>query len=74
MENTFLAQFLKMRESLNKDIPTSKNPHTSGAAFQKQQKHVSMATIIEDLPSKAVVLQYLRDRIADMEESDCEDA
>jgi len=68
MDNTFLAQFLKMRESLNKDIPVSKNPHV-----QKQQKHVSMATIIEDLPSKAVVLQYLRDRIADMEESDIED-
>jgi len=68
MENTFLAQFLKMRESLNRDIPASKNP-----TIQKQKKHVTMATIIEDLPPKGTVLQYLRDRIADMEESDIED-
>ena len=67
MENSFLAQFLRMRESLNKDVPSSSK------AFQKQKKHVTMATIIEDLSSKAVVLQYLRDRIADMEESDIEE-
>lgn len=70
MENSFLAQFLRMRESLNRDDHSS---HAKPAHTQKQKKNVTVATIIEELPPKSTVLEYLRNRISDMEESDEED-
>ncbi len=74
MENGFLAQFLRMRESLNRDDHSkSSNNNHSNHSTQKQKKNVTVATIIEELPPKSTVLEYLRNRIADMEESDVEE-
>jgi len=66
MDNRFLNQFLKGRQALANDMQSASKPKKDTPA----PKGVSMATIIEDKPSKSVVLDYFRKRIEELEDSD----
>jgi hypothetical protein len=74
MNNSFLNEFIKMRQSLKeKEIKQSEKTINSIKAMPKPtMTGVSLATIIEDKPSKSKVIEYLtqrRDMILD-EDSD----
>lgn len=58
MDNAFLRDFMKMRQSLG-------NPDTTGKKKEKvqEEKHlsgISMATIIEKKPPPKVVMKYFK--------------
>ena len=74
MNNGFLNDFIKMRQALKeKEIKQSEKTTNSIKAMPKPTMTViSLATIIEDKPSKSKVIEYLtqrRDMILD-EDSD----
>ena len=62
-DNSFLKNFLKMRHSLER--PKEEAPAKKGSAIPlpAQEEGISLATIVEDMPVKSVVLKYLRQRI-----------
>ena len=66
MDNRFLSQFLKSRHALAND--SASKPSRSEPAGKKPK--MSVATIIEDMPHKSKVLEYLRERIQEIEDSD----
>lgn len=63
MDNAFLASFLKARQTMLVD--TGKKVESKPAAAT-----VTLQTIVDDCPPKAKVLEYLRQRIAELEEDD----
>jgi len=68
MQNAFLRDFIKMRQSLH-TTPVGKAPtkpvQVSG---QKELTNISLATIIEKKPSSKVVLEYFRKRVDEFPE------
>jgi hypothetical protein len=62
-DNGFLKNFLKMRHTLER--PKEEAPAKKGSAIPlpAQEEGISLATIIEDMPVKSIVLKYLRQRI-----------
>jgi hypothetical protein len=67
MDNRFLSQFLKSRHALAND--SASKPSRSAEPAAKKPK-MSVATIIEDKPHKSKVLEYFRERIQEIEDSD----
>lgn len=66
MDNAFLASFLKARQTMLVDTGnTSKKVESKPAAAT-----ITLQTIVDDCPPKAKVLEYLRQRIAELEEDD----
>jgi hypothetical protein len=65
MDNRFLSQFLKSRHALAND--SASKPSRSEP---KPKPKMSVATIIEDKPHKSKVLEYFRERIQEIEDSD----
>jgi len=63
MDNAFLASFLKARQSMLVD--TGKKSESKPAAAT-----VTLQTIVDDCPGKAKVLEYLKQRIAELEEDE----
>jgi hypothetical protein len=66
MDNRFLSQFLKSRHALANDSASK----PSRSAEPKPKPKMSVATIIEDKPHKSKVLEYLRERIEEIEQDD----
>lgn len=63
-DNGFLKNFLKMRHELERPKPPEPAPKKGSAIpLPAQEEGISLATIIEDMPVKSVVLKYLRQRI-----------
>jgi hypothetical protein len=63
MDNAFLASFLKARQSMLVD--TGKKTESKPATAT-----VTLQTIVDDCPGKAKVLEYLKQRIAELEEDE----
>ena len=69
MNNAFLMDFMKMRQSLG-------SPDTTGQKKKEkvqEEKHlsgISLATIIEKKPSSKVVLKYFKKKYGDASSSD----
>lgn len=68
MDNRFLANFLKGRQALANDVASKPSK-----ASTPPKTTISVATIIEDKPPKSKVMEYFRQRIAALEDSDYED-
>ena len=65
-DNGFLKNFLKMRHELERPKEASKASDAkkgSAIPLPAQEEGISLATIIEDMPVKSIVLKYLRQRI-----------
>lgn len=67
MDNAFLRNFLKARNTTQSGVKKT-GDSTSTIPLEKQETKISINTIIEDCPSKAKVLEYLRHRIEELEE------
>ncbi len=64
--NKFLQNFLKAREAM-----TASDAKPSAKASSKPESaKISLITIIEDCPPKSKVLEYLRQRIEELEEDE----
>jgi hypothetical protein len=64
--NKFLQNFLKSREAMTaSDAKSSKK--TSSAP---EKGKITLITIVEDCPPKSKVLEYLRQRIEELEEDE----
>jgi hypothetical protein len=63
--NKFLQQFLKARESM-----TAAQTKPSAKAKASENPKTTLITIIEDCPPKSKVLEYLRQRIEELEEDE----
>jgi hypothetical protein len=74
MDNAFLRHFLQGRQALanasEKDKKKGSSESTIPTAKEEQKKGVTYASIIEDCPPKAKVLEYIRGRIEELEEDD----
>jgi hypothetical protein len=66
MDNRFLNNFLKGRQALANDMQSASKPSKDTPA----KKGISMSTIIEDKPPKSKVLEYFRNRIEEIEDSE----
>ena len=66
MDNRFLSNFLKGRQTLANNMESASKPSKS----EPVKNRITMATIIEDKPAKSKVLEYFRKRIQEMEDSD----
>lgn len=64
-DNPFLKNFLKMRHELERPMMKKEEPLKKGSTIPlpAQEEGISLATIIEEMPAKSVVLKYLRQRI-----------
>ena len=75
MDNAFLRHFLQGRQALATASDRDKkksggSESTIPIAKEEQKKGVTYASIIEDCPPKAKVLEYIRGRIEELEEDD----
>jgi len=74
MDNAFLRHFLQGRQALATASEKDKKKGSSGSTIpiekEEQKKGVTYASIIEDCPPKAKVLEYIRGRIEELEEDD----
>jgi hypothetical protein len=70
MDNRFLNNFLKGRQSLANDMESASKPSKAG---KPPKTTISVATIIEDKPPKSKVMEYFRKRIEELEDSDMDD-
>ena len=72
MDNSFLRNFIKARNTTqasgDKKKTSDSLSSTSTIPLEKQETKISINTIIEDCPSKAKVMEYLRHRIEELEE------
>ena len=69
MDNSFLRNFIKARNTTQASGDKKKtSDSTSTIPLEKQETKISINTIIEDCPSKAKVMEYLRHRIEELEE------
>jgi hypothetical protein len=66
MDNRFLNQFLKSRMTLANNMASESKPSKSKPVSNR----ISVATIIEDKPPKSKVLEYFRNRIEEIEDSE----
>ena len=62
-DNSFLKNFLKMRHELERPKKEEAPKKGSAIPLPAQEEGISLATIIEEMPVKSVVLKYLRQRI-----------
>lgn len=66
-DNRFLMNFLQMRTKLGTGEETGGGMKSSIAKMPEPEV-ITMATIIEEKPPKAKVLEYFKKRIEEMEE------
>lgn len=65
--NKFLQQFLKAREAMTaSEAKSSAKPGSAKPATAK----ITLLTIVEDCPPKSKVLEYLRQRIEELEDEE----
>jgi len=64
MDNAFLTSFLKARQSMLVDTGKKSSEKKPAEAT------VTLQTIVDDCPGKAKVLEYLKQRIAELEEDE----
>ena len=64
--NKFLQQFLKAREAMTASDAKSSAKASAKPATAK----ITLITIVEDCPPKSKVLEYLRQRIEELEDDE----
>jgi hypothetical protein len=76
MDNGFLRNFLKARAAMNTSAPVPAAKASKGASESTisleadEPSGITLATIIEESPPKAKVLEFLRKRILELEADD----
>jgi hypothetical protein len=76
MDNGFLRSFLKARAAMNTSAPAPTPKASKGASESTiplggdEPSGITLATIIEESPPKAKVLEFLRKRILELEADD----
>ena len=68
MDNSFLRNFIKARNTTQASGAKKTGNPDKVIPLEKQETKISINTIIEDCPSKAKVMEYLRHRIEELEE------
>lgn len=70
MENAFLMSFVKKRAEESSSSGSVSKAAPKGGAGESVSHGPTIATIIEEKPSKSRVLEYFRQRIAELEAED----
>jgi hypothetical protein len=71
MENSFLKSFLQMRQGLDAGSREPRARHVGmGRVQMPEPAGMSVMRIIEELPDKKEVLEFLKKRIEEFEEDD----
>ena len=68
MDNSFLRNFIKARNTTQASGTKKTGDPDKVIPLEKQETKISINTIIEDCPPKAKVMEYLRHRIEELEE------
>ena len=67
MQNAFLKDFMRMRQTLHTKADTKVLSGVKGHDPDVDMKNITLATILEKKPSQKIVLEYFRKRALALE-------